>query len=138
MTYFEEIVYLNGKKWIASFKQELIGRYRQLSPDGSECGCLRAIAVFKPGSLKYNLYFITYNLKILNWSPLRKKYLRILYKRETLPKTRNIFKWYIYILWNIISDHFLVIPSHYKNFFGGKYLKDQKTTEIKREIIKIS
>ncbi|XP_046446388.1 protein dissatisfaction-like [Daphnia pulex] len=28
--------------------QELMSRYRQLSPDGSECGCLKAIAVFKP------------------------------------------------------------------------------------------
>jgi nuclear receptor subfamily 2 group A len=28
-----------------------MSRYRQLSPDGSECGCLKAIAVFKPGNL---------------------------------------------------------------------------------------
>lgn len=34
---------------ISSPRQELMSRYRQLSPDGSECGCLKAIAVFKPG-----------------------------------------------------------------------------------------
>ena len=35
---------------IDEIEQELMGRYRQLSPDGSECGCLKAIAVFKPGN----------------------------------------------------------------------------------------
>ena len=32
-----------------------MGRYRQLTPDGSECGCLRAIAVFKPGTSFFEL-----------------------------------------------------------------------------------
>ena len=40
------IDYLN----LMQLEQELMGRYRQLSPDGSECGCLKAIAVFKPGN----------------------------------------------------------------------------------------
>ncbi len=39
---------------IPSSRQELMSRYRQLSPDGSECGCLKAIAVFKPG--KYSKF----------------------------------------------------------------------------------
>jgi len=43
-------IYLNDGIW-----QELMGRYRQLSPDGSECGCLKAIAVFKPGKRTNNL-----------------------------------------------------------------------------------
>ena len=38
--------------------QELMSRYRQLSPDGSECGCLKAIAVFKPGLVPLLFYFI--------------------------------------------------------------------------------
>ena len=28
---------------------EVMGRFRQLSPDGTECGCLKAIVLFKPG-----------------------------------------------------------------------------------------
>lgn len=29
--------------------QEIMSRFRQTSPDGSECGCLKAIVLFKPG-----------------------------------------------------------------------------------------
>jgi hypothetical protein len=29
--------------------QEIMGRFRQLSPDGSECGCMKAIILLKPG-----------------------------------------------------------------------------------------
>ena len=42
--------------------QELMSRYRQLSPDGSECGCLKAIAVFKPGKNVYRNKFIMINI----------------------------------------------------------------------------
>ena len=31
---------------------EVMGRFRQLSPDGTECGCLKAIVLFKPGDYK--------------------------------------------------------------------------------------
>jgi hypothetical protein len=31
------------------FIQEIMGRFRQLSPDGSECGCMKAIILLKPG-----------------------------------------------------------------------------------------
>ncbi len=30
--------------------QEILGRFRQISPDGTECGCLKAIVLFKPGT----------------------------------------------------------------------------------------
>lgn len=33
---------------------EVMGRFRQLSPDGTECGCLKAIVLFKPGQLLQN------------------------------------------------------------------------------------
>lgn len=29
--------------------QDILGRFRQLSPDGTECGCLKAIVLFRPG-----------------------------------------------------------------------------------------
>jgi hypothetical protein len=29
--------------------QEIMGRFRQLSPDGSECGCMKAVILFTPG-----------------------------------------------------------------------------------------
>jgi hypothetical protein len=29
--------------------QEILCRFRQISPDGTECGCLKAIVLFKPG-----------------------------------------------------------------------------------------
>lgn len=32
--------------------QELIGRFRQLSPDLSECGCMKAVILFTPGKKK--------------------------------------------------------------------------------------
>lgn len=31
--------------------QEIMRRFRQLSPDGTECSCLKAIVLFKPGKL---------------------------------------------------------------------------------------
>ena len=43
-----------------------MGRYRQLTPDGSECGCLRAIAVFKPGTLFFQLQVF------IHWSILER------------------------------------------------------------------
>ena len=33
------------------FGQEIMGRFRQLSPDGSECGCMKAIILLKPGNV---------------------------------------------------------------------------------------
>ncbi len=30
---------------------EIMSRFRQLSPDGTECGCLKAIVLFKPGEI---------------------------------------------------------------------------------------
>ena len=33
---------------------EVMGRFRQLSPDGTECGCLKAIVLFKPGEYIQN------------------------------------------------------------------------------------
>jgi len=33
--------------------QEIMGRFRQLSPDGSECGCMKAVILFTPGELLY-------------------------------------------------------------------------------------
>jgi len=29
--------------------QEILARFRQLSPDGSECGCMKAVILFTPG-----------------------------------------------------------------------------------------
>lgn len=29
--------------------QEITRRFRQLSPDGTECSCLKAVVLFKPG-----------------------------------------------------------------------------------------
>lgn len=29
--------------------QEIIERFKELAPDGTECGCLKAIALLKPG-----------------------------------------------------------------------------------------
>lgn len=34
--------------------QELIGRFRQLSPDLSECGCMKAVILFTPGKRARN------------------------------------------------------------------------------------
>lgn len=31
--------------------QEILARFRQLSPDGSECGCMKAVILFTPGKL---------------------------------------------------------------------------------------
>jgi hypothetical protein len=31
-----------------------MGRFRQLSPDGSECGCMKAVILFTPGKLLYS------------------------------------------------------------------------------------
>lgn len=31
--------------------QEILCRFRQISPDGSECGCMKAIVLFSPGKL---------------------------------------------------------------------------------------
>ncbi|KAJ8869282.1 hypothetical protein PR048_030854 [Dryococelus australis] len=33
------------------FMQEIMGRFRQLSPDGSECGCMKAVILFTPVAL---------------------------------------------------------------------------------------
>ena len=38
--------------------QEIMGRFRQLSPDGSECGCMKAVILFTPGELFYSHAFI--------------------------------------------------------------------------------
>jgi len=38
--------------------QEIMGRFRQLSPDGSECGCMKAVILFTPGELLYSHAFI--------------------------------------------------------------------------------
>lgn len=35
--------------------QEIMRRFRQLSPDGTECSCLKAIILFKPGTSKSNV-----------------------------------------------------------------------------------
>ncbi|KAJ8953755.1 hypothetical protein NQ318_015411 [Aromia moschata] len=37
----------------SSWSQEIMCRFRQISPDGSECGCMKAILLFTPG-----LYFL--------------------------------------------------------------------------------
>lgn len=37
-----------------------MSRFRQTSPDGSECGCLKAIVLFKPG--KCALFLLAYVL----------------------------------------------------------------------------
>lgn len=29
-------------------------RFRQISPDGSECGCMKAVVLFTPGNLNLN------------------------------------------------------------------------------------
>jgi len=34
--------------------QEIMRRFRQLSPDGTECSCLKAIILFKPGKYTYS------------------------------------------------------------------------------------
>lgn len=33
-----------------SYFKEIMCRFRQISPDGTECGCLKAIVLFKPGT----------------------------------------------------------------------------------------
>nr|CAD7402948.1 unnamed protein product [Timema cristinae] len=33
---------------------EIMGRFRQLSPDGSECGCMKAVILFTPGMILYS------------------------------------------------------------------------------------
>jgi len=38
--------------------QEIMGRFRQLSPDGSECGCMKAVILFTPGELLCSHAFI--------------------------------------------------------------------------------
>lgn len=35
--------------------QEILCRFRQISPDGSECGCMKAIVLFTPGKLSWSL-----------------------------------------------------------------------------------
>lgn len=37
---------------------EIMVRFRQLSPDGTECGCLKAIVLFKPGEFKTSKHFV--------------------------------------------------------------------------------
>lgn len=32
--------------------QEILARFRQLSPDGSECGCMKAVILFTPGECR--------------------------------------------------------------------------------------
>lgn len=34
--------------------QEILARFRQLSPDGSECGCMKAVILFTPGMYTVN------------------------------------------------------------------------------------
>lgn len=36
--------------------QEILARFRQLSPDGSECGCMKAVILFTPG--RYQLFLL--------------------------------------------------------------------------------
>ena len=31
--------------------QEIMSRFRQIFPDGTECGCLKTIVLFKPGNI---------------------------------------------------------------------------------------
>lgn len=38
--------------------QEILRRFRQLSPDGTECSCLKAVILFKPGTLMLPLLLI--------------------------------------------------------------------------------
>ena len=35
------------------YVQDVMRRLRQLSPDDTECSCLKAIVLFKPGELDY-------------------------------------------------------------------------------------
>lgn len=34
--------------------QEILARFRQLSPDGSECGCMKAVILFTPGTYSFS------------------------------------------------------------------------------------
>lgn len=36
--------------------QEILARFRQLSPDGSECGCMKAVILFTPGTNSYQMF----------------------------------------------------------------------------------
>lgn len=50
---------LNG----ANLLQEIMCRFRQISPDGSECGCMKAIILFTPGNKAlFRLRIMTGNL----------------------------------------------------------------------------
>ena len=35
------------------YVQEVMRRFRQLSPDATECSCLKAIVLFRPGKLHF-------------------------------------------------------------------------------------
>ena len=40
--------------WFQSYTlnfQEIMSRFRQIFPDGTECGCLKTIVLFKPGNI---------------------------------------------------------------------------------------
>ena len=37
--------------------QEIMRRFRQLSPDGTECSCLKAVVLFRPGKNRVLIYF---------------------------------------------------------------------------------
>jgi hypothetical protein len=55
--YFSKIVFLSKPEFNS---QEIMGRFRQLSPDGSECGCMKAVILFTPGK-----WFVFLTLKTL-------------------------------------------------------------------------
>lgn len=51
------------------YVQEVMRRFRQLSPDATECSCLKAIVLFRPGMFTFE------NVLMISYQTTRKHYL---------------------------------------------------------------
>lgn len=51
------------------YVQEVMRRFRQLSPDATECSCLKAIVLFRPGKFTFE------NVLMISYQTTRKHYL---------------------------------------------------------------